>query len=133
MLPVRVWGILNVIQCETVTHFQEIYMPNHPPHAAGMSIRNRIQRTGLHPFGISVFACAIFFIYVFATRVPAGELRVTGSSMLATAFWGAIISMLLYSAAFVYGCRLLKKRSELFYLSGPVAMYGYLIWRMIAG
>jgi len=108
-------------------------MSEQQSHAADMSIRNRIQRTGLHPLGISVFACAIFFVYVFATKVPEGELRVTGSSVLATAFWGAIISMLLYSATFVYGCRILKRRSELVYRSGPIAMYGYLIWRMVAG
>jgi hypothetical protein len=75
----------------------------------------------------------MFFIYVFATRVPAGKLRVFESSILTATFWVAFISLLPYCAAFAYGCRLLKRRSELIYLSGPIAMYGYLIWRMIAG
>lgn len=108
-------------------------MSEHPPHAAGMSVHNRTPGTSLLPAGISLFAYAMFFIYAFATRVPAGKLRVFESSMLTATFWAALISMLPYSAAFVYACRLLKRRSEWIYLSGPIAMYGFFIWRMIAG
>lgn len=75
----------------------------------------------------------MFYIYVFATRVPASKFSLLGSSLLTATIWVALISLLPYCAGFVYACRLLKRRSELIYLSFPIAMYGYFIWRMIAG
>lgn len=111
-------------------------MPEQPPQslqAIDHAGRNRTPGTSLLPAGILLFAFAIFYIYLFATRVPAGKFSVFGSSMLTAMIWVALISLLPYCAGFVYACQLLKRRAELIYLSGPIAMYGYFIWRMIAG
>lgn len=119
-----------------MTHFLDVSMSEQRPkslQAADHADRNRTTGTSLHPAGISVFAFAMFYIYVFTTRVPAGKFSLLGSSLLTAATWAALISLLPYCAGFVYACRLLKRRSELIYLSGPIAMYGYLIWRMVAG
>jgi hypothetical protein len=90
-------------------------------------------RYRLHPFGIAISAVAAFCVHTVATKVPAGELQILRSSWLAAALALMSISMLVLCFVLAQQCLRVKVRAELLYLLLPVAMFGYVVFRIIAG
>ena len=120
--------------CGSSRRFQMSQNPYQPP------ISRRVDdaavptsRLRLHPFGIAICAIAAFCVHTVSTKVPAGELPILRSPWLAAALALISLSMLVLCFAFSHRCLRVKVRAELLYLLPPIAMFGYVVFRSIAG